>query len=73
MSDNNAYTLWCGGGSIATFRTREAAEAYLELVVADPRRYLSIQEWYPEPHWVPHVTFDGEALLESDTIEEEVS
>jgi len=60
-----AYTLWFGPGRIATFRTREKAEAYLEKVAAEPRKHLHIQEWEPEPHWMPLVTFDG------DTIEEE--
>ena len=64
MTNPSAYTLWCDNGRIATFRTREAAQAYLERVAADPRKYLSIQEWTPDPSWEQYVTFDGDTIDE---------
>ena len=65
--DPKAYTLWFGPGRIATFRSREKAEAYLEKLASEPRRWLHVQEWVPEAHWVPFVTYDGEQLLEPET------
>ena len=61
-----AYTLWFGPGRIATFRSREKAEAYLEKLASEPREHLHIQEWVPEAHHYNYVRFDG------DTINEEV-
>ena len=60
MPDLNAYTLWCAGGRIATFRSRDKAEQHLEKIAANPKQFLHIQEWTPEPHHYPFVTFDDE-------------
>ena len=61
-----AYTLWFGPGRIATFRSREKAEEHLEKLASEPREYLHIQEWVPEPHHYEFVSFDGEDLADSD-------
>jgi hypothetical protein len=60
MTNPNAYTLWCKGGRIGTFRSREKAEEWLERIADNPREYLHIQEWTPEPSHLPFVNFDGE-------------
>ena len=63
MSDLNAYTLWCQGGRIATFRSRDKAEKHLEKIAANPREYLHIQTWEPGDHY-EYVTFDGDGVEE---------
>ena len=60
MSDLNAYTVWCKGGRIGTYRERERAEAVMHDIAEHPEKYLHIQEWTPEPHHYPFVTFDDE-------------
>ena len=55
----NAYTLWCKGGRIGTFRSREKAQEWLERIAANPREYLHIQEWSPNEHY-DFVTFNDE-------------
>jgi len=57
MTDNHAYTVWCAGGRIGTYRTRERAEAKLAEIAANPGKFLHIQEWQPGEHY-PFVTFD---------------
>jgi len=57
MPDNHAFTLWCKGGRIGTYRTREKADEWLEKIASDPRQYLHIQEWIPGEHY-NYVTFD---------------
>ena len=59
MTENNAYTLWCKGGRIGTFRTPEKAQEWLERIADNPREYLHIQEWIPGAHY-DFVTFDEE-------------
>lgn len=55
----NAYTVWCKGGRVGTYRSRERAEQVMREITAHPERYLHIQEWEPREHY-PYVTFDDE-------------
>ena len=59
MTDPHAFTLWCAGGRIGTYRTRDKAEAKLKQIADNPLEYLHIQEWIPGSHY-PFVTFDEE-------------
>jgi hypothetical protein len=59
----NAYTVWVGKGRIGTYRTREKAEQVQAEVIANIEQLTHIQEWTPEPHHEPYVTFDDEDEL----------
>ena len=62
MTNPNAYTVWCKGGRIGTYRSRERAEEVLREIADHPEQFLHIQEWQPGEHY-PYVTFDdGEAF-----------
>lgn len=60
MTANHAFTVWCAGGRIGTYRTRDKAEAKLKQIAEQPERFLHIQEWQPGVHY-DYVTFDDEA------------
>lgn len=62
MTDS-AFTLWCKGGRIGTYRSRDKADEWLEKIARDPRQYLHIQEWTPGDHY-DYVTFDDEEVRE---------
>jgi len=59
----NAYTVWVAHGRIGTYRTREKAEQVQAEVIANIEQLTRIQEWMPEPHHEPYVTFDDEELI----------
>jgi hypothetical protein len=59
----NAYTVWVGKGRIGTYRTREKAEQVQAEVIGRIAELIRIQEWMPEPHHEPYVTFDDEDEL----------
>jgi hypothetical protein len=67
MPDLNAYTVWCKGGRIGTYRTREKAEAVLRAIASHPLEFLHIQEWVPGEGHFPFVTFEDEPDQEDDT------
>lgn len=52
-----AYTVYCSGKAIKTFKTREAAEAYRAAVIDEPALFLRIDEWEPGIH-LPYVDFE---------------
>lgn len=51
-----AYTVYCSGKAIKTFRTRKAAEAYQASVIDEPALFLKIESWEPGHH-LPFVEF----------------
>jgi hypothetical protein len=57
VSDLNAYTVWCKGGKVGTYRSREKAEQVLRAIASHPLEYLHIQTWQPGDHY-DYVTFD---------------
>ena len=57
LTDNHAFTLWCAGGRIGTYRTRERAEAKMRAIAMQPLEFLHVQEWEPGTHY-DVVTFD---------------
>jgi len=59
----NAYTVWCKGGRIGTYRSRKRAEEVMREIADHPERYLHIQEWEPGSHY-PYVTFDDDTDAE---------
>ena len=58
MPDHNAFTVWCKGGRIGTYRSRERAEAVLRAIASHPLEFLHIQEWTPGEGHFPFVTFE---------------
>lgn len=62
MTANHAFTLWCAGGRIGTYRTRERAEAKMRAIAMQPLEYLHVQEWVPGEASLPVVTFDDEEV-----------
>jgi hypothetical protein len=60
MPDLNAYTVWCAGGKIGTYHTREAAEKKLRAIAMHPLQYLHIQEWAPGAEYYDYVTFEDD-------------
>ena len=66
MTNPNAYTVWCKGGRIGTFRNRERAEAVLEAIAANPKQFLHIQEWEPGDHYI-FVTFNDDDAEYAET------
>ena len=58
MTDNNAFTVWCKGGRVGTYRSREKAEAVLRAIASHPLEFLHIQEWTPGEGHFPFVTFE---------------
>jgi hypothetical protein len=64
MPDHNAYTVWCKGGRIGTYRSREKAEAVLRAIASHPLQYLHIQHWQPGAEYIQFVSFDDQ---EDDT------
>jgi hypothetical protein len=62
-----AYTVWVSGGRIGTYHTREKAEEIKRKVEKEIANLTRIQEWEPEEHHYPYVTFnDGEELKFND-------
>ena len=63
ITSPSAYTIWCKGGRIGTYRSRERAEEVMREIADHPERYLHIQEWEPGSHY-PYVTFDDDTDAE---------
>ena len=63
MTSPNAYTVWCKGGRIGTYRSRERAEEVMREIADHPERYLHIQEWQPGLHY-PYVSFSDDSDAE---------
>ena len=62
MTSPSAFTVWCKGGRIGTYRTREKAEAVLRSIAMNPLQYLHVQEWVPGEGHYPFVTFDDQEV-----------
>jgi hypothetical protein len=62
MTNLDAYTVWCKGGRVGTYRSREKAEAVLRAIASHPLEFLHIQEWTPGEGHYPFVTFDEEEV-----------
>ena len=58
MTNPSAFTVWCKGGKIGTYRTREKAEAVLRAIASHPLEYLHIQAWEPSEGFYEYVSFD---------------
>lgn len=63
MPTPKAFTVWIGSGSgrVCTCTTREQAERIRDKIIADPAKWLHIQEWEPGADY-KYVTFDGDEV-----------